>query len=298
MPISSNCKSSDVATGQCITCYLGYDLSQGSCVNSSSLTAAPLDLGCKTFKNGVCTECSLNWVFNDKKVCVAVSDQCKSYSGLLCTSCFKGYVLVNGTCLISLRDTAIPTDAGCKNWDWNAQKCLECSEFWYFNKGICTPVSDLCKTYNNITGFCLSCFKGYALANGTCIVQDRSISDVGCARWDWDNNKCLNCSYYWVFNSKGVCTTVSPYCKTYDSLNGACTSCFLGYSLINGACTSVLANLCKSTNESGCVSCYDGFALYQKQCINLENLANIALYYAECCPEKLAQLKAEGRIPQ
>ena len=95
-----------------------------------------------------------------------------------------------------------------------------------------------------------------------------------------------------------MCTTVSPFCKTYDNANGLCTSCFAGYANTNGTCT-VLVTQCQSTNTNGtCLTCYTGYALYQGQCIALNNIANIALYYAECCPQKLADLKAAGRIPQ
>jgi len=135
------------------------------------------------------------------------------------------------------------------------------------------------------------------LTNGSCVAQDTKVTDAGCGTWDWDNNKCLKCGNYWYFNVDGVCSAVSPYCKTYDPATGACTTCFSGYALSNGVC-SLSVNLCKSSDSTGCLSCYDGFALYQKKCISLDNIANIALYYAECCPQKLADLQAAGRIPQ
>jgi hypothetical protein len=121
-------------------------------------------------------------------------------------------------------------------------------------------------------------------------------SDVGCSRWDWTAQVCLSCSPYWV-PINGICQSVSSYCKTYDA-TGACTSCFNGYNLSNGVC-SVTNTLCKSQDSKGaCLTCYGGYALYQGQCVIVSKLGNIALYYAACCPEKLAQLQAEGRIPQ
>jgi hypothetical protein len=268
----------------------------GNCVYSPSNTAAPTDPGCNTWVNGVCTQCSYLWTFNSNNVCIPVSDQCKTNNGALCTSCFNGYVLVNGTCQLSPLNTAIPTDAGCHTWDWANQVCQQCSPYWYFNNGVCVPVSDLCKTYNNTSGDCLSCFKGYGLVNGSCVTQQHAVTDAGCAQWNWDNSTCLQCSSYWYFNN-GVCTAVSPYCQTYDNSNGLCTSCFTGYGLSNGSCNLVVTK-CKTSNATSCLSCYGGYALYQGQCISLTNIANIALYYAECCPQKLAQLQAEGRIPQ
>ena len=98
--------------------------------------------------------------------------------------------------------------------------------------------------------------------------------------------------------NNGVCSPVSPYCKAYDSANGQCTDCFSGYGLSNGECLLSADNFCKSSDANGCTTCYDGFVLYQNQCITLDKISDIALYYAECCPEKLAQLRAEGRIPK
>lgn len=50
--------------------------------------------------------------------------------------------------------------------------------------------------------------------------------------------------------------------------------------------------LCKANDEEGrCTKCYNGYILYRNNCIPLSQLADIALYYAECCPEKLEKLR-------
>lgn len=166
------------------------------------------------------------------------------------------------------------------------------------NQGVCLPVNNSCHTYDSTNGNCLSCFKGYSLVNSTCVrAADKPVTDAGCAKWVWDNDTCLECSPYWYFKG-GICTQVSPYCKTYDPATGACLSCYSGYSLLNGACELSPVSFCKTIDLNGCTTCFDGFVLYKKNCITLDSIANIALYYAECCPQKLAQLKAEGRIPQ
>jgi hypothetical protein len=295
--VSDLCKSFDASTGQCLSCYEGYDLESGACVFSPSNTASPADAGCKTWAKGVCTACSSNWAFNTNNVCTPVSDLCKTSEGLACTSCFNGYILEDGTCKFSPLNSAAPSDVGCKTWDWNKQVCLECSYFWVFNAGKCVPVSDLCKTYDGVTGGCLTCYKGYDLVNASCVLSQSRLAptDLGCAEWNWDSQICLACSQNW-FLANGTCHTVSPYCKTHNT-DGACTSCYSGYGLSNGQCSPV-STLCKTSDESGCVTCYKGYALYKKQCVALSNIADIALYYAECCPEKLAQLQAEGRIPK
>jgi len=42
------------------------------------------------------------------------------------------------------------------------------------------PVNILCQDYNSITGACTSCFAGYKLTNGECILGTASNSDVNC----------------------------------------------------------------------------------------------------------------------
>ena len=194
-------------------------MKDGQCVFSASNNAQPVDLGCKVWDwdNQKCLECSTNWVFNSKGVCVPVSDQCKtSDASGACSSCYKGYDLVKGQCVFSASNNAQPADLGCKTWDWDSQKCLECSTNWVFNsQGVCVPVSDQCRT-SDASGACLSCFKGYDLIKGQCVFSasnNAQPADLGCSTWDWDNQKCLLCSTNWVFNSKGVCVPVSDQCR-------------------------------------------------------------------------------------
>lgn len=129
VPVSDQCKTHD-DKGNCLTCYQGYDLNQGQCLFSSSNSAKPSDLGCATWdwNNQLCLKCSNGWTFNDKKICVAVSDQCKTHDDKgNCLTCYQGYDLLNGQCLFSNSNNAHPSDLGCGTWDWNNQVCLKCS---------------------------------------------------------------------------------------------------------------------------------------------------------------------------
>lgn len=350
VPVSDQCKSFD-QTGACGSCYVGYNLINGKCV------LAPIqhvsDVGCATWdwKNQKCLQCSDNWISNSNGVCVPVSDQCKSFdqSGA-CGSCYVGYNLIDGKCVAAPIEQV--SDVGCALWDWNNKKCLQCSDNWVSNNGVCVPVSDQCKSFDQ-TGACVSCYVGYNLSNGKCILAPiGQVSDVGCATWDWKNQKCLKCSNNWVSNDFGVCIPVSDQCKTFDQ-TGACSSCYIGYNLAsngkcvlapiqqvsdvgcgtwdwnnqvclkcsvryvfnanhvcvpvadscnsfdnNGVCTScyvgfVLNNgscqqgnsLCKSSDSNGaCNECYSGYVLNNGNCVPISKLANLALYYSQCCP--------------
>ena len=293
--VSTQCATWDLFDGLCLTCYHGYDLIKGQCVVSP--IAQPTDLGCKIWdwNKQVCLECSARWTFNSKGVCVPVSDNCNQWDASgACTACYKGYELVKGQCVQSAVQQ--PTDLGCKTWDWDRQVCLECSARWTFNsKGVCVPVSDNCNQWD-ASGACTACYKGYELVKGQCVQSAvQQPTDLGCKTWDWNKQVCLECSARWTFNSKGVCVPVSDNCNQWDA-SGACTACYTGYQLSHGQCQ--LANtLCKSFNSSGaCASCFNGYVLYQNNCTPISKLADIVLYYSACCPEKLEQLKKEGRL--
>ena len=149
VPVSDQCASSD-SNGNCLTCFKGYDLKDGACIFSVFNNAKPADSGCATWDwdNQVCLACSKNWVFNNDKKCVPVSDQCASSdSNGNCLTCFKGYDLKDGACIFSAFNNAKPADSGCATWDWDNQVCLACSFGWVFNaEKKCVPVSDQCKT--------------------------------------------------------------------------------------------------------------------------------------------------------
>lgn len=78
---------------------------------------------------------------------------------------------------------------------------------------------------------------------------------------------CLQCYNGFYLNSNGVCFQISSLCKTSDPTNGACLSCYQGYTLINKACvpTNKTDNSdpnCKIRSlQDICTGCYTGFYL-------------------------------------
>ncbi len=206
----------------------------------------PQDLGCKKWDwdKQICYECSDKWYFKEGTGCVPYNPLCRITDDKTgaCTVCYKGYEVKDGACVLSAIKG--PSDLGCAKWDWDNQKCLACSQRWTFNyDGVCTPVADLCATWGDY-GACTACYKGYEVKDGACVLSAiKGPSDLGCAKWDWDNQKCLACSQRWTFNTAGVCTPVNDYCSNYDNY-GVCTACYTGYQLADGKCN--LANtLCK-----------------------------------------------------
>jgi hypothetical protein len=83
----------------------------------------------------------------------------------------------------------------------------------------CVPFNPLCKSSDQQTGQCTSCFQGYQLSNGSCSVFSK---DPNCQFYN-SNSTCVNCSYnYYIDQSTGKCKAVSNLCKSYNSTNGNC----------------------------------------------------------------------------
>lgn len=114
--------------------------------------------GCKTWEEGVCTECSENYYFNKNGICCEVKPQCQLFDREqgLCVACYQGYHIVDGVCQVT--DLGESGELGCKAWENGV--CSQCSARWVFNaEGICVPVDDLCATFDE-TGACVTCYKG------------------------------------------------------------------------------------------------------------------------------------------
>ena len=61
-------------------------------------------------------------------------------------------------------------DPFCKEFSADDQSiCVSCAIRHYLNQlGKCVKVSDLCNTYDNNDGKCLSCYAGFVLDEGEC----------------------------------------------------------------------------------------------------------------------------------
>ena len=70
-------------------------------------------------------------------------------------------------------------------------------------------VNDLCHTWNNTNGHCLSCYGGYELMEGRCLIIKL---DAGCKDWNWTDLTCIACSYRYYKNNNNKCMAVSDYC--------------------------------------------------------------------------------------
>ena len=146
-------------------------------------------------------------------------------------SCFEGWKLENGNCIIPDSNGTNGTaeagfDPGCKIFANNS--CVECSFRFYFDQsGVCMAVDDLCQTWSEENGECLTCYKGYTLNEGSCGANGNGTSGNGSAQNDLcnqfdDTGVCVKCAFRAYFGDNGICLEVNPQCKTWDEVKGHC----------------------------------------------------------------------------
>lgn len=208
-------------------------LSQEQLKDTALLVELNNYFGCKVWSGDSCLQCSERYYFNKNGVCCEVQGTCQQFNQEqgICEKCFEGYTVVDGKC--SQVDKTASSNIGCALWESNV--CKSCSKRWYFNADkTCVPVSDLCHTWDEATGVCLTCYYGSIVQDGNCVAHtDTSIvpeSNLLCKTWSGE--KCLECSDRSFFNADGLCVSVSSQCNTFDKASGNCLTCFAGYDIV------------------------------------------------------------------
>lgn len=87
--------------------------------------------------------------------------------------------------------------------EWKDKVCMKCADRAYFNnQGKCTLVSEKCKTFDEQTGHCESCYEGYKLnrEKGKCY-RDKSVS----ACLESHHGKCEKCAFSYYLTDKKSC---------------------------------------------------------------------------------------------
>ena len=216
-----------------------------------------MDPNCLSFNGNFCVRCSTRYyVYGDGK-CVPVNPLCKDHNLRgECTECYRGYEINSGKCVIES-----PKDPNCKTSNGNF--CVECYQGFYYSQGdrACKRLNPLCKTSNLATGACLTCYPGYNLnqRTGQCEVF---FKDPNCLQFNL-NNICMECANRFYLASDNKCMPVNPLCKTSSPANGACLTCYPGYTLSGRDCVvgSERDANCQTFNGELCVKCYKNFYL-------------------------------------
>jgi hypothetical protein len=149
--------------------------------------------------------------------------------------------------------------------------CTKCVPMSFLNgNATCQLISESCRTYNDINGYCLTCYSGYSLnKNGQCLQNNPA---VGCKTLD-ANGICVQCSSGYYIDANNACVAIDPQCAQFDSVNKVCTSCYNGYSLLLGVCQiSQVNNQYKVNNcfvynsNNQCIQCLNRYFLTNNQC--------------------------------
>ena len=119
---------------------------------------------------------------------------------------------------------------------------IKCSSFFHRDPTTqefkCLPNDPSCSSYKaDFT--CKTCYPGWALSGGTCVVQQ--------------SNQQLD-----------------PYCSKFSL--GVCTACFKGYYTNNQNRCQVANSQCKTSQKNLCLSCYGGYLLVNHQCIDIQTI--------------------------
>ncbi len=249
VPADPVCKTFDKNNGNCLTCYDSYIISGTTCVKT---TLSLSDPNCAEFFQGLCLKCSTGFIFMDNGLCGLVNSNCKTYNNITgqCTSCYVGYQVSGGICV---NGTAVALDPNCAAFNGNI--CINCSKNFYFGPNqICLSVDPLCNGYNPSNGECTGCYQSFVLQAGTCIHNaNNSLTDPNCAAFL--GTVCVTCGVRTFMNNLGLCQPISSDCNTYNSNNGACTSCYPGFNLQNGVCSaSTSPSSCSKFNNDGTCS--------------------------------------------
>ena len=192
------------------------------------------DPNCKdTNDNQICVACYEGYFLTIGRNCQRKDPLCKTYTQnqAACDSCYPGYGLYEGQCLVESELPSQNNDVYCIKVDGSV--CTECAAGYYLpDSGVCKQLNPLCKESNMRTGACRSCYPGYTLAGDTCIVAAavtipycETVVGTVCV-------KCIN-GYY---TDNGGCALANTLCATYDPTNGICKSCIPGYVFQQNEC--------------------------------------------------------------
>lgn len=175
------CLIFNATTGLCQSCLVGYTLTTGLCLENNCTAGTykhygacyPLPANCLIYSpvlgcskctdqtyqiiDKVCTRIPLNCTgqtYYDpiNYVCAAVSSKCATFNA------------TNGQCLTCANASDIVVNGSCVT-----APIIICANRQYVLNGVCQNINALCSTFVFIGGQCLSCIRGFALTNNTCI---------------------------------------------------------------------------------------------------------------------------------
>lgn len=219
---------------------------------------SPTNQRCKTCYTGFYYDLTRESCYPLNPLCRTVDSQNN------CLTCYMGYLLRGGSCLIDNAQN-LPSfskgsqsgqvgtsgqgssgqgeDKNCQKYKEGSALCEVCANRYYLSKGVCTQVDPTCKTWDTMRGHCTSCYSGYTCGENEFSCRPAATPAVNssdpnsfkkyCIKYR--NGVCAGCSYRFYL-SFGFCLPVSDLCNTFNPTFGYCLSCYDGYTLDNGIC--------------------------------------------------------------
>ncbi len=260
---NTQCKTFNVNTGSCETCYEGFAvvgrecLAGGSNINNNSLpggsnmSTTVVDDHCQLKSGMLCLKCHDGYFLSYNStypVCSKVNPLCATYNEYNgnCYTCLNNYIISNGSCLpaaVNPNYMDIP-QINCKEYDLGLKVCHACYPGYYYSsmESSCKVIVTSCKTAS-ATGHCTGCYEGCVLNSTVCIPIANSLKQLE-DKLTYDSasslendpyctavseNKCIQCTGgYFVDLTTNKCAVQSQWCDTYVMIGGLCTKCKLG----------------------------------------------------------------------
>ncbi|KAK8884181.1 hypothetical protein M9Y10_043287 [Tritrichomonas musculus] len=265
-----------------------------ACINNSNLHCN----ACDQSNPYICVSCKTGYIFNDKKVCIPLSDikDCKDIPFCLscaddiskCAECETGYHVSGGICELNDNNCSNVV-TNCKHCENNPKFCNQCEDNYGLSNGVCTlcptglfvdnkspckpdcsiiPNCAICERYKGMI-VCTYCNENYTVNEdgSSCVsVKDlpldyckNSYKDNGCVECNSENpTRCKTCNTGWTFLEDGFCTCHDGYVN-----NGRC------YNETETACPAEITN-CKYCLNEKCVECNSKYMLNNGQCTLIE----------------------------
>lgn len=221
---------------------------------------------CKTCADDKkCLECADGYFMMSSK-CFNCDQSCRTceLEPKMCTGCFKGWELVDGTCSRSC-------DENCASCD---SPCTRCDDGFFLLLGRCDKCDGSCRKCGERPEKCLECFEGLVLVEGKC----RLPCSPGCAECKYPCPSCLD-GYFLKDGECGYCDNLCATCSKSPSI---CTSCWPGFILNGPTCRQACKEHCLTCDEP-CSKCEDGFFVSIGECKPCSKSCQTCSELAEIC---------------
>ncbi|EAR81858.2 zinc finger lsd1 subclass family protein (macronuclear) [Tetrahymena thermophila SB210] len=271
----SPCSSCKITASTCLSCIDNYVF-----VESNNSCSPICDSSCKTCSNPKDTQSCLSCFDgsfldnnNQCQKCISPCQNCNQ-KGSNCLSCIQDYTF-NAT-----QNTCQPIcDSSCNlcSLPLNSQSCLSCFDGFYLSNNQCFACQYPCATCLTSSSNCLTCQKDYIYQQQTNSCSPICYNSCKTCSLPLSSSSCLSCYDGFFLNNNNECQICQPPCQNCVISANTCQSCIQNYTLnvTQSLCFPICDPPCLTCNQpknsSACLSCIDGFFLFNNQCLNCQS---------------------------